>query len=153
MSTIVEFDGFGAVVRSNVILYREVVNDAVVRAWVIDWTGGDDPPIREHSIEGLREWMEASGGYDLSKLSGPLKPFDAHLWNYGLRQQFWVPLPEDLARCAEEGGVMATCLDATGREWLKEGESYPVANRVEDMVTIVVDGEERELFAERFRIG
>jgi len=151
MARILELDEFGNVVRSNVILYRDVVNDAVVGAWKADWRDDDEPDIRDHTIEGLREWMRERGGYELSKLAS-VAPFDEHLWNYGMRQQFWVPLAREMDEFADKGRMMVTCLDATGRDWLEEGKQYFMTGRMDDMVTILVSGEERECLAERFKI-
>jgi len=153
MLAIVEFGDFGDVKRSNRVLFRDVVNDAVVGPWVIDWVPDADPPLREHSITGLREWMACVGDYDSEKLEGPLLPFDEHLWNYGLRMQFWVPSLADLELPANEGRVTATCLDATGRDWLEEGKEYLVRGMRDGMVTVLVSGDERECMADRFRIA
>jgi hypothetical protein len=151
MKAEVVLDGF-RVVRSNVILFRTVLNDANVgpRWWIHDWYVVGLGP-KEHSLQGLKDWMAADGHYDMTILVQ--RAWDSHLWDYGLRQQFWVPVPSDNVWSNPIGKSRAVCVDATGRDWLEVGKEYKVEGASEDMVVVVVDGQDRECLADRFRIG
>ena len=65
------------------ILFRDVVNDAVCGPWRVlaGWNG-------MQNWDGLRAWMEAEGGWDFGKLE--VGSFDGRLMNYGDRLQFKV---------------------------------------------------------------
>jgi hypothetical protein len=128
-------------VNSRVILWRDVVNDAVVGPWkkLLD--------VREHTDAGLREWMcncrEQLGSVWDPSLITP-GGYDPHLRNYGLRLQFWVPDSE------QDVDVVVVCDNSFGVS-LTHGKEY--CGRVsEDGLYEVEDdaGERRAFFKERF---
>jgi len=136
------------VVRCNVILWRKVVNDAVVGPWQ------ELGQVDRHTVEGLKDWMgrdarETGATWDLLMLSGPLRPFDHHLWNYGDRMQFWIPSASDLVASGEK---RVECVDATGLEGFREGGEYEMVGFDKGLFVVIDDmGTERRCFEERFR--
>ena len=90
--------------QSIKILFRTVYNDAVVGEWR---ELAEYMTVQNHTLEGLKEWMlddnnkfgvtDEDGrysGWDLTKLEvgGFNNHGVQHLFNYGLRLQFWIPV-------------------------------------------------------------
>ena len=136
---------------AKVLLFRTVVNDAVVGPWQ------ELQGVTEHNEAGLKKWMlddnlVEGGSWDPSKLEPG--GFDHHLRNYGLRLQFWVPDVVDSVQVpGEEPGKVITvvCRDAVGLDDLTEGEKYEGVVGEDGLYEIEDDhGEKRGFFRERF---
>jgi len=105
-----EYDMFAP--DSMVILFREVLNDAVVGRW------SELDGVQCHSLEGLKDWMRQQNSpsmfWDTNKLRvsgfqemrGERVPYWG-LIDYGLRLQFWIPRnssPAGTLRVRDENG-------------------------------------------------
>jgi len=148
-------------VKSNRILCRNVINDANVT----DWEKIDDIDEFEQSVDGLKQWMDVhnlfigSKGerWDVSKLTkGIAWSRNNHVWEYGQRMQFWIPLPEDMEEeevKIEMTGNRVVCINASGREQLTEGREYNVLKQEKEIILIVDDsGNQEKYFADRFKV-
>ena len=166
----VQVNGFYDV-KSNRILYRNVINDVNVT----DWEKIDDIDDFEQSADGLKQWM---GRDNLRILGNPQwpkmqtfpvdtwKPSELtkgiawsrnnHVWEYGQRMQFWIPLPEDMEEedaKIEMTGNRVVCINASGREQLTEGREYNVLKQEKDIILIVDDsGNQEKYFSDRFKV-
>jgi hypothetical protein len=82
---------------------------------------------------------------------------DPHVYEYGQRQQFWIPLPEDLATTPVVDFVLTNlhvvCVNVLGLDdELTEGREYEMKALDESFVTIVNDkGERKQYLMERFK--
>ena len=136
-----EYDMFQT--HAKVILWRTVVNDAVVGDWQ------ELPDVREHTENGLKEWMSREKGkigetWDGSKLVPG--GFDHRLRNYGLRLQFWIPDEPKLEL------VEVVCEDVTGLDDLTPGKRYNGVTSRDGLYEIEDDrGQKKGFFKERFR--
>ena len=138
---VVIIDGF-QVVKSNRILCRTVVNDAVVGPWSkLEYT-------KANTMDGLHEWIRRAGSHWDPELLGGPGLFDSHLVDYGLRLQFWVPTDEE----AISGGAGVVCIDVEGvEEFMTEGTAYELVGRADGLYVVVCDdGERREFDPDRF---
>jgi hypothetical protein len=123
--------------KSEVILWRQVVNDAVVGPWQ-ELVG-----VREHTEVGLKEWMRSSPEGWAPEFIEP-GGFDHRLRNYGLRLQFWIPDTKPII------GAVVVCDDACGVS-LTEDKEYSVVAYQDGLYEVEDDaGERRAFFKERF---
>lgn len=134
--------------QSKVILWRKVFNDANVGPWT------ELPDVKEHTVAGLKEWMLQMHYPGEKWDSSLMKPggWDHHLWNYGLRLQFWIPDPEPIIDVVPETIIDAVvaCDDACGVS-LTQGKEYHVVATQDGLYEVEDDeGERRAFFKERF---
>jgi hypothetical protein len=151
----VEIDGF-SVVKSNMILYREVINDANVGPWCIYHPDSMDMTPAQTKEELERHLTDNSNGIVELTPGG----WDDHLWDWGPRDQFWIPNEKDLKGIEEiEGPVWKPkikqryyrCINALGISELTKGKIYQPKNWKDDMLLILNDdGDLVEYLTERF---
>ncbi len=141
---------------TKVILFRNVVNDAVVGPWL------ELNDVIEHTKAGLRDWMRQENEkikaiywepenlrrrsfWEVDHSSPSTK--DKGLWDYGTKLQFWIPTGERKMEF-----VKSVCVDVLGITGLTEGKEYQAAID-DDLLYVVVDdnGQERSFFRSRFR--
>lgn len=137
------------VVYSNVILWREVVNDAVVSEW-----RPLAPQIYPPTIANLHEWMKADEDYEGWKVhlmhKGIAHSRDFHVWEYGKHAQIWMPDKWDDENTTTENCI-ATCRDAGSLTNLTVGKGYRLLKMEGDLIRIVDDNnEENTFFFDRF---
>ena len=153
----IQINGFYDV-RSNRILWRNVVNDANVS----DWQKLEDIDGYPQTVKGLQEWMfrqnvDGTDQWDLTKLKkGIAHSRNPHVWDYGQRVQFWIPLSEDMVepkpRPEFQNDILVVCINATGLDELTEGREYNVVSWDDDLMIVVNDlGERKAYFPDRFK--
>jgi len=101
--------------------------------------------IEEHSVRGLKEWMDR-GGVMKSKLLVQ-EVSDRHVFRYGNHTHFCVPDLTDGPRPQN----LRVCVCALGCPSLTEGKPYTVAETGDNMLKVTDDeGTSREFLPERF---
>ena len=154
----VQINGYYSV-KSNRILSRRVVNDANVT----DWEVISDIDEFEQSVDGLKQWMHVQNlsinnepeRWDTDELRvGIAGERNPHVWDYGQRVQFWIPLARDMVeeREIQTVGTKVVCVNVIGLDELTEGREYNVESTDNELVTITNDnGQSKQYLMDRFK--
>lgn len=146
-----EYDMFSP--QSEVILFRQVVNDAVVEPWQELKDAG------EPTLNGLKKWMRSQidEAWHPENLNCVVFSQNRNLWDYGLRLQFWVPFPDNVPKpvvlVCESRPVTLVCKDAFGLDDITESKRYVGEKREDGLYEVEDDvGEKKLFFADRFEV-